>query len=279
MTVTRRQFAAASTLLGMAAYAGGCRWPAGPVAGDLYTAQTFVTGQSEESVAPHLDECLADVLVKLSGDPSIASDPGLAAYGREARSYVTGMSFRDYMEGIPIGDEQGTRDRAYFVKVAFAPDKIDAVLRALGRKPWTDGRPLVVPVFGVRNHARDYVLTADGEWGVDQRDALADAAWKMGLGVALPAKATPGIEGLSFDKIAGLPAAEAAVIAARVGGALCLVGTLAFADGAKGWASDFRLEHGGGTHRWAIGDVNFDTAFRVAMGGVLQILSGHGSPA
>ncbi len=33
-----------------------------------------------------------------------------------------------------------------------------------------------------------------------------------------------------------------------------------------------------GDHRWQICGVNFDTAFRNAMSGSAQILSGHGEP-
>jgi uncharacterized protein len=265
-------------LFGFAALLGGCGWFATPDTHDLYTAQTFVTGKSEESVAPQLAKCLADVLLKLSGDPAVASDPALAAYAGQLRGFVTGMSYRDYMEGIPIGDEQGTRDRPYFVKIGFAPDKVDAVLRALGRTPWTSARPRIVAIIGVRNHARDYVLTSDGPWGADQRDALADAAWAMGLTSALPTNATPGVGTLTFDKIAGAGPAALSAIAASASDGVPLVGTLAWADGAKGWAADFRLDHQGKTYRWGAKTESFDEAFRVAMRGALQILSGHGAP-
>ncbi len=39
-----------------------------------------------------------------------------------------------------------------------------------------------------------------------------------------------------------------------------------------------KLTQAGGAHRWTVNNVNFDEAFRSAMRGLAQILSGHGEP-
>jgi len=272
-----RRLARLLVALSIAASCSACEGYSSQGPNELHTGQTFVTGQSETGLAPHLIDCLADVLVKVSGDPSVASESRLKPLAGQARSYVSSVSYRDYMEGLPIGDEQGTRDRPYFVKVTFKPDKVDAILRSLGREPWAATRPRIAVILGVRNHARDYVLTTDGEWGVDQRSALADAAWRMGVSAVLPNGATPDVASLNFETIANSGPADFAAVAARIGG-VPLVGTLAWADGAHGWRADFRLERDGTVYRWSARDVSFDEAFRIAMRGALQILSGHGAP-
>jgi hypothetical protein len=48
-------------------------------ADDLYRARTIVTGQGEEGRSAGFAECLGQVLVKVSGDPRLLGDPGVAA--------------------------------------------------------------------------------------------------------------------------------------------------------------------------------------------------------
>jgi hypothetical protein len=96
---------------------------------NLYQARTIVTGQREETRGPGLERCLEDVLVKVSGDPLVLADPAIASMKGHAASYVTRFRYRDRMEGIPIHDEQGSRDRPYDLTVDFQANQIDAALR------------------------------------------------------------------------------------------------------------------------------------------------------
>ena len=153
---------------------------------NLYQARTIVTGQREETRGPGLERCLEDVLVKVSGDPLVLADPALAGMKRNAVSYVARFHYRDRMEGIPIHDEQGSRDRPYDLTVDFQANQIDAALSSLGREPWTAPRPRLVLFLGVRLGTATYMLARDGYHGLDQRDSLAAAAWQMGLPVELP---------------------------------------------------------------------------------------------
>jgi hypothetical protein len=61
------------------------------------------------------------------------------------------------------------------------------------------------------------------------------------------------------------------------GGDAALIGTLYWIEQEFGWRADWCLVWQG-DHRRQIRGVNFDTAFRSAMGGSAQILSGHGEP-
>ena len=146
----------------------GCRGRS--TALNLYQARTIVTGQREETRGPGFERCLEDVLVKVSGDPLVLADPALAGMKRNAVSYVAGFHYRDRMEGIPIHDEQGSRDRPYDLTVDFQANQIDAALRSLGREPWTAPRPRLVVFLGVRLGTATYMLARDGDHGLDQRD-------------------------------------------------------------------------------------------------------------
>ena len=57
-----------------------------------------------------------------------------------------------------------------------------------------------------------------------------------------------------------------------------LAGSIVWSDKELGWIADWRLAANGATYRWQVRGVNFDEAFRVAIRGAAQILSGNGQP-
>src|SRR5260370_25288171 len=76
-------------------------------AGDLYEAQTIVTGEREETRIPGFAECLEYALVKVSGDDRLIGDPRVAALAGQAANFVREFRYHDRMSGIPHQDEQG----------------------------------------------------------------------------------------------------------------------------------------------------------------------------
>jgi uncharacterized protein len=247
-------------------------------AGDLYRARTIVTGQGRASRQARFAECLEQVLVKVSGDPRLAEEPAVAAIAGRADGFAVDFDYRDRMAGIPVHDEQGTRDRPYDLTVGFDPAKIDAALRSLGDEPWRAPRPRVVALLAVRLGPTSYVLASDGAHGRDQREALADAAERFGLPVTLPDEVTLAEASLSYESLPTLDPARLDATAKALGGDVALIGDMRWSEASLGWIADWRLDAQDKSHRWQIRGVGFDAAFRNAMAGVAQILSGHAKP-
>ena len=245
---------------------------------DLYEARTIVTGEREETRIPGIAECLKDVLVKVSGDPRLIGDPRVGELSGHVADHVRDYRYHDRMEGIPIHDEQGSRDRPYDLTVDFKPGDIDAVLRTLGLKPWGTARPRLAMFVAVRLGDTVYVLASDGNFGKDQRDSLAAASWQMGVPIALPSEAALARGGVNVESLPKLDLVKLDGVASAAGGDLALSGDLFWEKGRAGWLAHWRLRSGGTTYRWQIRDVNFDDAFRSAMRGAAQILSGNGAP-
>ena len=127
----------------------GCSVMMAATADDLYRAQTIVTGQGETNRLVGFATCLEDVLIKVSGALKLAGDSRLDPYKSNAKEFVTAHDYRDQKAGRPKGDEQGTRDRSFYLTVDFDKDRIDGLLRKLGLKPWLANRPSVsVPQVG-----------------------------------------------------------------------------------------------------------------------------------
>jgi hypothetical protein len=243
-------------------------------ASDLYRSRFVTSGTSEDRRMPGFMACLEDVLVKVSGDARLRDDPRVDALKQHADTFVAAFSYRDLYEGIPLHDEQGSYDRPHYLTVDFDPAKIDAALAGLGLKPWIGERPKLAVFLGVERYDRRYVVTADDPRDKLMGEAMAAASLRYGLSAAFPPAAE--VHDLAADTLPdadGLPA-----LATAAGATLPLAGTLVWSDKEHGWIADWWLMSAGTRHHWQIRGVNFDDAFRAAILGSDQVLSGNGEP-
>jgi uncharacterized protein len=237
---------------------------------ELYQGKSLVTGQRDDTRIPGFERAIVDVLKKISGDSEIMPEDVHAAVAGDIRDYVKDYTERDRMEGIPIHDEQGTRDRPFELTVTFEREKINGLLKKLGRTAWMGRRPQTLVLLTIENDANSYILTSDEDRGIDQRDSLLAAAWQAGIPITLPTGASlidAGSMQADFEKITEANGAEAT-----------LIGSIAWNSGMRGWQAKWQLAALGAAHHWGIEDVNFDDAFRNAMRGEAHILSGRGEP-
>jgi hypothetical protein len=245
---------------------------------EVYTTRAVVTGKDERNRALGFRLCFEDVLVKVSGDASIVSDRRLDSLASSAGQYVSTFSYRDRLEGKPVHDEQGTYDRPHFLTCHFDPQKIDSILKALGRKPWLGHRPRLVMLVTVRGRTDSGILSADGAFDPDMREALANAAHRYGLTVSLPSVATLQSNQIAVDTATITSGDRLLRVAEMSGSELPLVGNLRWSDAALGWVATWSLEASGRRYRWSVRGVNYDEAFRNAVRGAARVLSGSGKP-
>jgi hypothetical protein len=245
---------------------------------DIYTTRAVVTGKDERNRPLGFKLCFEDVLVKVSGDASIVSDRRFEALAAVAGQYVSTFSYRDRLEGKPVHDEQGTYDRPHFLTCQFDPQEIDGVLKTLGRKPWLGHRPRLVMLLVVHGRTNNGVLSRDGAFDPDMREALANAAQRYGLTVNLPSVSTLQSNQISIDTAAITPGDRLLRVVELSDSELPLVGDLRWSDAAFGWVATWRLKAGGQRYNWSVSGVNYDEAFRNAVRGAARVLSGNGNP-
>lgn len=268
MTSMRRVAAWIALLATLAAAQGGFA-RAGDVAA-LYETEAIVTGTGEANRRIGFEECFRDVLLKVSGDQRVLRDAKVEAALPDAGSFVASFRYRDRLEGIPVHDEQGTHDRPHDLYCSFDRARIDAFLGSLGRQPFLADRPPLLLLLAVRTATgKRFVLTRDGGDSPYMRDSLIAAARPLAMAVEVPLKA---------DIAAAGSGAGATAAMAQQAGARLLTGDLAWSEADRGWLAEWKFEQAGTTWRWAVRGVSFDEAFRNAMKGVLQIVSGHGQP-
>ena len=256
-----------------------CSGAMATAADELYRAQTIVTGQGEANRIVGFAACLEDVLVKVSGAQKLAGDRRLAAYKSNAKDLVRAFSYHDQMSGTPTRDEQGTRDRPYDLTVDFEETKIDDLLKALHIKPWPSHRPVLAVFVEMQQGLKKYMVTADADQAAIQRESLLAAAARRGMTVVLPSAAALAESSITGAEFGATTSSKFGSVAARQGGEVALIGRLVWDDRELGWATQWRMDWQNQTHRWRIRGVTFDEAFRRAIGGAAQILSGNGDPA
>ncbi|WMT78601.1 DUF2066 domain-containing protein [Bradyrhizobium sp. Ash2021] len=238
-----------------------------------------MTGQGEANRIIGFAAALEDVLIKVSGAQKLAGSGRLAAYKSNAKDFVRAFSYHDQMSGTPTRDEQGTRDRPYDLTVDFEETKIDELLHVIGLKPWRSHRPVLAAFVEMQLGAKDYMITSDADQSALQRESLLAAAARRGMSVVLPSAAALAKAGITRTEPGTTTSRAWGPVVAGQGGEVALVGRLVWDDRELGWATQWRIDWHGRTHRWRVRGTNFDEAFRRGIGGAAQVLSGNGDPA
>jgi hypothetical protein len=245
---------------------------------NLYRAQTIVTGQGEANRIIGFALCLEDVLIKVSGALGLAGDARLEPYKAKAGDFVSAYDYHDQMSGTPKRDEQGTRDRPYDLIVDFDRKKIDDVLAKLGLKPWPLPRPRLGVLIEMEQGQRQFIVTSDAKQSDLERHSLSSAASKRGMAIVLPSVAALEKSNVTAAALMTLPLATLSPVVAGEGREVVLRGHLTWSDQDLGWINEWQMDFRGQPHRWQFRGVTFDKAFRRALGGAAQILSGNGEP-
>jgi len=249
------------------------------VLAELYRGRTIVTGRRDETRIPGMVRALTQALGRVSGDPRVTMSPALDAFTRSPEAAVIGYTYRDLYAFRPIKDEQGTRDRPYEMTVRYDPLKLDAMLAALGSRPWLAPRPRLVVFLSVHHIGSAFMLDQMIDQGELMRQSFQDAAWNAAMEVVIPPPGTITRAGLTADTLKDAASAALMPLVDRKAGQVPLVGTLDWSKPLLAWKATWRMAAGATEHRWGIEGVNFDAAFRNGVGGAAQILSGNGDPA
>lgn len=245
----------------------------------LYQVQAIVTGTGEANRRIGFRDCFAQELVKVSGDQKVLAAPGIAPMLERAGSFISEFRYHDRLEGIPIHDEQGTHDRPQDLTCVYRPETIDGLLRSLGRKPWLENRPRLGVFLAVRDARRSFVLASDGTESPYMAESFQAATVPLAMSIALPDESQLAGAALDIGIVRYGDMRRLDALAKTIGADAALAGSIVWSDADLGWVANWRVAHGGKTYRWQVRGVSFDEAFRNAIRGAAEILSGNGDPS
>src|SRR5262249_22505773 len=139
-------------------------------------------------------------------------------------------------------------------------------------------RPRLVVILGVTNAKGSFILSADAEQGFYMRDSFALASDKIAVPITFPSQSTVASAALDPKSLGATDLAALYALVKAAGSDQALAGTLVWSDAERGWIANWRLDTTGKGDQWQISGVSFDDAFRNALRGAAQVLSGNGEP-
>ncbi|MBZ9739653.1 MULTISPECIES: DUF2066 domain-containing protein [unclassified Mesorhizobium] len=236
----------------------------------LYRSSVIVTGDREETRVPAIPQGFELAAQKLTGNPDIAHNPAFASLATGAPVMVWSYTYHDRMFGTPIHDEQGTRDRPFDLTFQFDRKRMDHAMALLGEMPWLGARPKLALLVEVTDMARSYMLAADGVHGSDLRSSFEDASTRFAIPIIFAKEAD--LSAIAQDKVDAMSHESLARLQSRLGADAILVGHLDWETNEPGWHAVWRLPLGPDGRKWEVAGVNFDAAFRSAIGGAAKRL-------
>lgn len=147
---------------------------------DLYQGEVAVEDQSSQARGAALSDALAQVLVKVTGNPEAPTRSEVRDHLSSASRYVQQYQYRTVERARPDGE---SAERVLVLRARFDPAAVERILDEASLARWGQERPTVlVWLVMERGGARELV-------GMEERavaDALHRAAERRGLPVLLP---------------------------------------------------------------------------------------------
>ncbi len=240
---------------------------------DLMRGEALVTGRDNpEERARGVRLALTQVLVKVCGDDRVAEHPQLPKHLAEAEALVRQVEYEDRKKGVQISDEQGTRDRSYHLRVDFDPERVHAIVDALGFHSWGEDRPRLLVVLSVTDARGQFVVGTEAERGIGQRETLERDAHRRGLSLVIPKMDRVEAMALSHREVAEAHGGAIGALALSYGADAVLAGSMSM-TGAGYWSTDWTLLADGMPERWHLSGMTFDRAIAVGLGETARVLS------
>lgn len=150
---------------------------------NLYEAESPVVGQRSDVRAEGIRDAFAQVLVKVSGDRGLLSNPGINKLLAQASSYVQRYRYRMLQENEQRVSSKPTEpDRLLWVR--FDERAVNRLLRQSGVPVWGGTRPSVLIWLGEERGASRSLVSLERQG--DLKAALKQTAYARGLPLMLP---------------------------------------------------------------------------------------------
>ena len=124
-----------------------------------------------------------------------------------------------------------------------------------------------------------HLLTGNGNEGFYMRDSFRMAATTLAMPIGFPEAKNLRATHIDGDNLSRTDMAVLDALAKESGGDQALAGNIVWSESDLGWIAEWRISGPAGTAIWHVRGVSFDEAFRNAMRGAAQVLSGNGDPS
>lgn len=214
---------------------------------DLYEAEVPVSGQAETERLRALGEAFRSVLIKVTGQREIASNPDIAAALARPMNYVQQYLYTP----LPAGEGSPYTEAMH---VRFDARAVETLVKRAGVPVWGRERPATLLWVAVDEGERRYILSTDDAG--ELRDMLTAEARRRGLPILLPLLDLEDRSQVSFADVWGNFRSVVAGASVRYQVAVVAVGRLLLERDGR-WSARWSLYHEGAEDHWTVraGDV------------------------
>lgn len=255
-----------ATLLGAIMAATFAQPSAAEIVKHLYQGEAIVTGRDNlQERQRGFRIAFEQIVVRVTGDARLAGARQVAPLLDRAGDFVADFTYEDRKKGIQVSDEQGTRERSYYLRVTFDRTKVLNAIARLGYRPWSADRPRLLALLVVEDSVGRYLLDRQGERGYGQREAFVSIAARHGLPLVLPLPDKSEARRIAIADVAAGNATAVGRMMARYHADAVLAGRMIMTKDGY-WNTHWTLQHGGRNTVWTVGPTTFDRAIADGLG-------------
>lgn len=232
--------------------------PSAGLAASLYEAVVAVADRSTGARSAALEQALGEVLVRMTGDRSIASGPDGAALLPQAARYVQQYRY------------EGSESSGLRFRVGFDGAALEAALRAQGVAMWGRDRPPLLLWLAADDGARRYLLASDPNDAL--YNAVQAAAQQRGLNVILPLLDLEDQAKVSYSDVWGGFQERVVAASARYQSQVVLTARVQRL-GSAAWTSRWTLRMAGQDSSWQSGGPDLQALLDDGLGQAAQRLA------
>ncbi len=228
----------------------------------LYQAEVPVASQTEDLKQQAVEDGFQQVLIKLTGNPQIASNPVIRSSLQRADYYVQEYS---YMAPTPDASE-------YMLQVRYDADDVNRLLKHAGASFWGESRPLLLVWLTVRNDANDVEIVASEAPGGEYA-AMKQQSRKFGIPLIFPMMDMDDINKVSVDDVSHMNVSLLSEAAKRYSPDAILIGNIQTSKAGAGVQGKWRLVLGDTNWDWSTADKSMPDDMATIMNFVSQTLA------
>jgi len=222
-----------------------CTAASAAVMHDLYDAEVPVDDQGEQQRAQAEHTAMNQVLIKVTGDSEITTNPKVDDLLGHAQKYVQRFSYRTVAAAPPEGAPAAVLRQMLLVH--FDPKAVLGFLREAGIPVWGQTRPTVLVWLAVEEDGERYLVA--GDRSQDLQQLIRQEAARRGLRVFLPLYDLEDQQVMGVADVWGNFQQVIAQASQRYGADAVMVGRVYHRD-AQDWRASWTLYEGRDSSSW-----------------------------
>jgi len=232
---------------------------------NLYQGVLPVASQSVGERNQLVDDALAQVLVKVSGNNDILQNPDVKSHLKSASSLMQEFSYS------PAPSFPGNT-KPYYLQLNFDADGINKILRDAKAPIWGQNRPLLLIwlEYQTPNHPVEII---GGDSGSNLSEMLKQNTDRRGIPVVFPAMDVEDLGQVSANDIATMNILKLTMAAKRYVSDAILIGTIT--QTAAGYSAQWKLVMGNDQWSWNMSGKNVSDIVAAIADNVANTLAGR----